>query len=62
MTVIFDFKEVESIGKAFADEVFRVFANEHPNIELIPFNANDDIIKTIESAKQNINDNQGSLF
>jgi hypothetical protein len=25
-TVIFDFTEVESIGQAFADEVFRVFA------------------------------------
>ena len=62
MTVIFDFKEVESIGKAFADEVFRVFANEHPNIKLFSINTNDDVLRTIESAKQNINNNQGSLF
>ena len=33
-TVIFDFKEVESIGQAFADEVFRVFAKKHPEIEI----------------------------
>ena len=33
-TVIFDFDGVDSIGQAFADEVFRVFANRHPEIEL----------------------------
>ena len=40
-TVLFDFKEVETIGRAFADEVFRVFASQHPHIELIPINEND---------------------
>lgn len=38
-TVVLDFSEVSSIGQAFADEVFRVFANEHPNVELLPINA-----------------------
>lgn len=33
-----DFAKVESIGQGFADELFRVWANEHPNIKLIPFN------------------------
>jgi len=33
-TVIFDFDGVDSIGQAFADEVFRVFANRHSEIEL----------------------------
>ncbi len=35
-TVILDFTGIESIGQAFADEVFRVFAAAHPQIELIP--------------------------
>lgn len=37
-TVIFDFAEVDSIGQAFADEVFRVFQHRHPDIELIYLN------------------------
>jgi hypothetical protein len=38
-TVILDFAGVESIGQAFADEVFRVFANAHQQINLVPMNA-----------------------
>jgi len=30
--IILDFKDVPHIGQAFADEIFRVFRNEHPNI------------------------------
>jgi hypothetical protein len=33
--VILDFDGVESIGQAFADEVFRVFVNKNPQVELI---------------------------
>jgi hypothetical protein len=33
-TVIFDFAEVDTIGQAFADEVFRVFATAHPGMDL----------------------------
>jgi hypothetical protein len=29
-TVVFDFDQVETIGQAFADEIFRVFKNQHP--------------------------------
>lgn len=39
-TVVFDFSDVESIGQAFADEIFRVFAHAHPEIELQFVNAN----------------------
>ena len=28
-----DFRDVESVGQGFADEVFRVFAGRHPQIE-----------------------------
>lgn len=37
-TVILDFDEVGEIGQAFADELFRVYVNEHPDVELIPAN------------------------
>lgn len=52
-TVIFDFKGVETIGQAFADEVFRVFANEHPDIRIIDVNANDEVKKMIKRAIAN---------
>jgi anti-sigma regulatory factor (Ser/Thr protein kinase) len=39
-TVELDFTAVPEIGQAFADEVFRVFANAHPSVHLIPINAN----------------------
>jgi anti-sigma regulatory factor (Ser/Thr protein kinase) len=32
--VIFDFDGIDQIGQAFADEVFRVFNNRHPDIQL----------------------------
>ncbi len=35
-TVVLDFDGVDKIGQAFADEVFRVFASRHRDIELIP--------------------------
>lgn len=34
-----DFRNVESVGQGFADEVFRVFANNHPEIDLRPMHA-----------------------
>ena len=51
--VLFDFSEVETIGPAFADEIFRVFALRHPEIQLAPVNANSDIEKMIRRAIEN---------
>ena len=39
-TVMLDFEGVEDIGQGFADEVFRVFKNQHPGIEVIPIHCN----------------------
>jgi len=50
-TVLFDFKAVETIGQAFADEIFRVFAQGHPNIEIIPINATPEIQQTVNAAR-----------
>lgn len=49
-TVIFDFQGVDSIGQAFADEIFRVFPNRHPDIELIPYKANSAVKRMISRA------------
>jgi len=49
-TVIFDFKEVPIIGQAFADEIFRVFAKEHPDIEIRHIHANSAVKRMIDRA------------
>jgi DNA-binding transcriptional ArsR family regulator len=49
--VIFDFKDVPTIGQAFADEIFRVFARAHPEIELHPLHASSEVKRMIERAK-----------
>jgi len=46
-TVLFDFQDVDTIGIALADEVFRVFALRHPEIELIPIKANSAVKRVI---------------
>jgi anti-sigma regulatory factor (Ser/Thr protein kinase) len=38
--ILLDFDNVESIGQAFADEIFRVFRSQHPSIRLAFVNAN----------------------
>ena len=53
-TVLFDFREVETVGPAFADEIFRVFAMRHPEIELVAVNTNPAIDRMIERAKRNL--------
>ncbi|MDP1717079.1 MAG: DUF4325 domain-containing protein [Burkholderiales bacterium] len=50
-TVLFDFTGVDTIGQAFADEIFRVFALAHPQIELHAVHANSQVKRMIERAK-----------
>lgn len=49
-TVIFDFDNVETIGQAFADEIFRVFKLQQSDIELIYLNANEQVTQMITRA------------
>jgi anti-sigma regulatory factor (Ser/Thr protein kinase) len=49
--IVLDFQDVESIGQAFADEIFRVFHNEHPNINLHPINTNEQVLNMIKRAQ-----------
>ena len=51
-TVLFDFSEVEHIGQAFADEIFRVFAMQHPDIELRPISANSETKRMIARVRR----------
>ena len=52
--VIFDFDSVPTVGQAFADEIFRVFAQNNPEMELTPINMNEAVefmVKRVDSPK-----------
>lgn len=49
--VVLDFTNVSAIGQSFADEVFRVFALQHPEVHLQPQNANADVTRMISRAR-----------
>lgn len=48
--IVLDFSKVNSVGQAFADEIFRVFQSEHPGVRLLPINANEEVTKMIQRA------------
>jgi STAS-like domain of unknown function (DUF4325) len=50
-TVLFDFSEVDTIGQAFADEIFRVFRNTHPNMKLHAIHASAEIKALVNRAQ-----------
>ena len=45
--VLLEFDKVDTIGQAFADEVFRGFANDHPDMELFAVAANTAVARMI---------------
>ena len=49
-TVVLDFKGVETVGQGFADEVFRVWKLNYPEINIIAQNANENISFMINRA------------
>ena len=51
--VIFDFAAVDSIGQAFADEIFRVFERNYPNIRFLTANTSEAIDQMINRARSN---------
>lgn len=46
--ILLDFQGVDDIGQPFADEIFRVFYNEHPNIQVIAARTNSNVRQMIE--------------
>lgn len=49
-TIMLDFKGVDSIGQAFADEVFRIWKIKNPGIKIIWQNANENVLFMIKRA------------
>ena len=50
--VVLDFKGVEGVGQGFADEVFRVWHREHPEVRLIPVNMCEPVQFMVERARR----------
>ncbi len=48
--VIFDFKGINDVGQAFADEIFRVYARNNPDIKLVPVHMEKDVSKMVNRA------------
>ncbi len=53
-TVVLDFNNVNSVGQAFVDEIFRVFANENPGIKIKYVRANAEVESMIKRGLANI--------
>jgi len=49
--IVLDFKDVKTVGQAFADEVFRVWKSNHEDINIVYKNANENIVFMIKRAK-----------
>lgn len=45
---ILDFEGVAGVGQGFVDEVFRVFAVAHPQVELIAMNMSDEVTRVVK--------------
>jgi anti-sigma regulatory factor (Ser/Thr protein kinase)/predicted transcriptional regulator len=50
-SVELDFKDLKTIGQAFADEIFRIWQSHHKSIKLIPVNTNENVMFMITRAK-----------
>jgi DNA-binding Lrp family transcriptional regulator len=50
--VILDFKGVEAVGQGFCDQVFRVWAREHPEVSLVPVAMIAPVAAMVERARQ----------
>jgi len=48
LEVVLDFKGVKQIGQAFADQIFRIFQRENPNVHLEAINTNESIKNMIQ--------------
>jgi len=46
-----DFDDVDAIGQAFADEIFRVFPAQHPEVSVVEIKASTPVKKMISRAR-----------
>ena len=49
--VILDFKNITAIGQGFADEIFRIWKKNHPRIDIVTLNTDEEVLFMIERAK-----------
>lgn len=47
-----DFEGIDAVGQGFADELFRVFASQHPQVQLQPRNMNSQIAAMVAQARE----------
>lgn len=59
--VVLDFSGVNAVGQAFADEIFRVFALAHPEVELVSVHAVPEVQQMIRRAEVARDDDGGQL-
>ena len=52
-SIVLDFRKVDTVGQAFADEIFRVWQNRHRNIKIGYVNASKNIVFMIKRALAN---------
>ncbi|BCW90059.1 hypothetical protein sos41_32270 [Alphaproteobacteria bacterium SO-S41] len=50
--VMLDFRGVPEIGQAFADEIFRVYQNAHPEIKIVTIGVSEDVQKMIDRSRR----------
>lgn len=50
-TVVLDFQGIDTIGQAFADEVFRVFPGRHPEVDVVEIHARSAVKRMISRAR-----------
>lgn len=53
-TVILDFQDVQTVGQAFADEIFRIWQFNHPAVSISTINVNENIEFMINRAKSGL--------
>ena len=49
--VLLDFKGISRIGQAFADEIFRVYKNAHPHVEIVDVGATEHVQQMINRVR-----------
>ncbi len=49
---VLDFKDIKSIGQAFADEIFRVYRNKNPEVK-ISWNRADEEVQSMINRVEN---------
>ena len=47
-TVVLDFDKVTTIGRAFADEIFRVYSKSHPNTKILTIHDSKEIRRLVD--------------